>query len=297
MPPVRRWRGQLEQLREGRRAGCKTGVRGQLSCELLVAHPTGHFLGDRLFNGFACCPVGRERGDAVRLVSASPRVVGCPPRANDGSVENDGSRALRVCGREQGGDRCAVPRSDQCGSFRAHGVHDRSHIIHPFLERGRTEHRIRDAGASLIEEEDARDRGERSVVVSPALEFPAVFDVREGSRDDHEVEWARAEHLVPDVDVAAAAGVVDLRPVHPKSLPLQTGASSGICRSLTLQLVHLYAERRSPKYEKAALRWPERYLIASRSRSSAPQAGPDPTQAFTGVASRLVGSRESRRPA
>ncbi len=27
-----------------------------------------------------------------------------------------------------------------------------------------------------------------------------------------------------------------------------------------LQLVHLYAERRSPKYERAALRWLERYL-------------------------------------
>jgi hypothetical protein len=27
-----------------------------------------------------------------------------------------------------------------------------------------------------------------------------------------------------------------------------------------LQLVHLYAEKQSPKYEKAALRWLERYL-------------------------------------
>lgn len=30
-----------------------------------------------------------------------------------------------------------------------------------------------------------------------------------------------------------------------------------------LQLVHLYAERRSPKYEKAALRWLARYLTES----------------------------------
>jgi len=30
-----------------------------------------------------------------------------------------------------------------------------------------------------------------------------------------------------------------------------------------LQLVHLYAERGSPKYEKAALRWLERYLTES----------------------------------
>ena len=28
-----------------------------------------------------------------------------------------------------------------------------------------------------------------------------------------------------------------------------------------LQLVHLYAKRGSPKYEKAAMRWLERYLV------------------------------------
>ena len=33
-----------------------------------------------------------------------------------------------------------------------------------------------------------------------------------------------------------------------------------------LQLVHLYAERGSPKYEKAALRWLERYLTEGSAR-------------------------------
>jgi len=33
-----------------------------------------------------------------------------------------------------------------------------------------------------------------------------------------------------------------------------------------LQLVHLYAERESPKYEKAALRWLERYLAEGSPR-------------------------------
>lgn len=31
-----------------------------------------------------------------------------------------------------------------------------------------------------------------------------------------------------------------------------------------LQLVHLYAERASPKYERAALRWLQRYLAEGR---------------------------------
>jgi hypothetical protein len=33
-----------------------------------------------------------------------------------------------------------------------------------------------------------------------------------------------------------------------------------------LQLVHLYAERGSPKYEKAAMRWLERYLTEGEPR-------------------------------
>ena len=44
-----------------------------------------------------------------------------------------------------------------------------------------------------------------------------------------------------------------------------------------LQLVHLYAERGSPKYEKAAMRWLERYLHESSPR----------LQHFAGVAADL----------
>jgi len=33
-----------------------------------------------------------------------------------------------------------------------------------------------------------------------------------------------------------------------------------------LQLVHLYAERGSPKYERAAMRWLERYITAGSPR-------------------------------
>jgi hypothetical protein len=33
-----------------------------------------------------------------------------------------------------------------------------------------------------------------------------------------------------------------------------------------LQLVHLYAERESPKFERAALRWLERYLVEGAPR-------------------------------
>jgi hypothetical protein len=49
-----------------------------------------------------------------------------------------------------------------------------------------------------------------------------------------------------------------------------------------LRLVHLYAERGSPKYERAALRWLERYLIE----------GTPKLQHFAGIASDLAARQE-----
>jgi hypothetical protein len=41
-----------------------------------------------------------------------------------------------------------------------------------------------------------------------------------------------------------------------------------------LKLVHPYAERGSPKYEKAAMRWLERYLTASAPKLRTPRRSP-----------------------
>ena len=40
----------------------------------------------------------------------------------------------------------------------------------------------------------------------------------------------------------------------------------GFAVPCALQVVHLYAERGSPKYEKAAMRWLERYLTEGSPR-------------------------------
>ena len=53
-----------------------------------------------------------------------------------------------------------------------------------------------------------------------------------------------------------------------------------------LQLVHLYAERGSPKFEKAALRWLERYVAESSPRLPALRGGHSESgEAETGVRS------------
>ena len=50
-----------------------------------------------------------------------------------------------------------------------------------------------------------------------------------------------------------------------------------------LQLVHLYAERGSPKFEKAALRWLERYLVEGSPR----------LQHFAGIATSLASRQDA----
>jgi hypothetical protein len=53
-----------------------------------------------------------------------------------------------------------------------------------------------------------------------------------------------------------------------------------------LQLVHLYADRGSPKYERAALRWLERYLSEGSPR----------LQHFAEIAARLAKIEASEQP-
>ena len=59
------------------------------------------------------------------------------------------------------------------------------------------------------------------------------------------------------------------RAIERRALGMAEDAARGL-PNLTLedalQLVHLYAERRSPKYEKAAMRWLSRYLAEGSPR-------------------------------
>jgi hypothetical protein len=71
-----------------------------------------------------------------------------------------------------------------------------------------------------------------------------------------------------------------------------------------LQLVHLYAERGSPKYEKAAMRWLKRYLTegspgsstSRRSRRPLPSARQEMTDDIRGQRPETRRLRSYRRP-
>ena len=55
-----------------------------------------------------------------------------------------------------------------------------------------------------------------------------------------------------------------------------------------LQLVHLYAEQGSPKYEKAAMRWPERYLTERLAEASALCGARDGPRGTCGLRARQI---------
>jgi hypothetical protein len=60
---------------------------------------------------------------------------------------------------------------------------------------------------------------------------------------------------------------MDVGNVHAKSLPRQVACElPHLPLRDALRLVHLYAERGSPKYERAAMRWLERYLTEGSPR-------------------------------
>ena len=75
---------------------------------------------------------------------------------------------------------------------------------------------------------------------------------------------------------------------EPPNLPLENA----------LQLVHLYAERGSPKYERAAMRWLERYITEDepRLRHFAEIATPSRT-AGSGVDARRIFRSQSAHSA
>jgi hypothetical protein len=71
------------------------------------------------------------------------------------------------------------------------------------------------------------------------------------------------------LDFAAHANVRFRRAIERRALWLAEDAAGelpNLSLQDALQLVHLYAERGSPKYERAALRWLERYLTEGSPR-------------------------------
>ena len=76
--------------------------------------------------------------------------------------------------------------------------------------------------------------------------------------------WTSTSGSVCDNDVMALQAILEARGRQERiALMVKSDGGSGMA---ALRLVHLYADRRSPKFERAALRWLERYLAESSPR-------------------------------
>ena len=150
-------------------------------------------------------PVGRDelgRRLAQRLRGRGPRVVGRLGRAPHRAVEDQRGHALRVGGREQDAHRPALGDPEQRRALGSGGVHDRPHVVDPLLESRRLRDRVGQPGAALVEDDQARERGEPLEEVGERGHVPEELEVGGEAEHQDEVDRPVADDLVGDRGVA-----------------------------------------------------------------------------------------------
>ena len=135
------------------------------------------------------------------LVGHAVRVVLRRRNARICAVEYECRHPLRVrrCEKDRKGSafRTAVYRC----TLRTCGIHHGTEIIHPFLKRCHGD-AVRQAGAALVEHDQAAKRCETLEVATLGGIFPLQFQIRDEWRDVNEVEGTLAHDLIGDVHVA-----------------------------------------------------------------------------------------------
>ena len=140
------------------------------------------------------------------LDGLAPGVVLRPGEPGAAIDEDERRGALRVGGREDEGHHRRADAGHQGGPFGADVVEDRPKVVDPLLDRRQVvdADRVGQAGATLVEDDDATER--RQLVEQPGKgrEVPHGIDVAEPLVDEDEVGRAVSEHLVGDVELAGA---------------------------------------------------------------------------------------------
>ncbi|HEX3686397.1 MAG TPA: hypothetical protein VHU60_02335 [Gaiellaceae bacterium] len=121
-------------------------------------------------------------------------------------------RSLRVRRGEQHRHRAAFGDADQRRLLGAGGVQHSAHVLHPLLQRADPDP-LREPHAALVEQDQPRERGQLLAEAPVAGVLPQNAEVRDGAGDPDDVERTFAEHLVGDLD-AAAARIPDLGRAH-----------------------------------------------------------------------------------
>jgi hypothetical protein len=121
--------------------------------------------------------------------------------------------------REEDAQIAAFGRAEDGCAFRANRVEDGAHVVHSLLERRESivGHAVGEARSTLVEQDQARERGEPVQEVRVLRDFPALLDVRDPPWDPDQVEGLVADDLVGDADLAASR-ITGLRLLHAQRL-------------------------------------------------------------------------------
>jgi hypothetical protein len=119
-----------------------------------------------------------------------------------GAVENQCPRPLRVGCSEQDAHGAAFGNAKQGGGPAADRVHDGAHVIHPLFEGWHRRAAIGQTGAALVKKDQAAE-GAKAREEACAVGFvPNDIEIRDESRNKHQIERAAPHDLICNTDVA-----------------------------------------------------------------------------------------------
>jgi hypothetical protein len=125
------------------------------------------------------------------------------------------------------------------------GVHHRSDVVHPRLEGGDVAKSIREAHATLVEEDDARERRETLHEADEERLLPNGGQLGERSSNEDQVDRTGADDLVGDAHVTAS-GVARVGDDHGPILE-ETGGLTSRRRRLSAVAVVSSGRARTPR--------------------------------------------------
>ena len=111
---------------------------------------------------------------------------------------------MREGGGKQDGERATLGEAEDGGPLRPGGIHDGTDVGHLGLEVGETieGHGIGQAGSPPVVDDQAPDGGQPPPLARQVRDLPERLDVVHPALDQNQVEWALAQDLIGDVDVA-----------------------------------------------------------------------------------------------
>ena len=118
------------------------------------------------------------------------------------AIEDERLAPFGMTGGKKRGKRAALRKSKQRSALDADRVHHSADIVHALVHGRQVRDAVREAGATLVEKDDAAKAAE---LVQPARQtrfVPIIFEMRDEARRHYQV-GSLAEYLIGDVDLAA----------------------------------------------------------------------------------------------